>query len=175
MSRLGSWWERRRNRARPRPDEDRGAALFIAIGFVFMVGAIAAGLISLTTSSLNNRTTLASVRNRQYAADGAIEEAIALVRAQGGTALSSCSTAGGNLVTSINSSSIRVDWTNACTIIRGSDGSPVAQHDVVFNACVDKGVPCAGNAVVINAQVNFEQGSSGAVTKTYVQSWSVNA
>lgn len=162
-------------KATRRADADRGAALFIAIGFVFMVGAIAAGLISLTTSGLNNRVTLTTVRNRQYAADGAIEQAIAQVRAQGGPALSSCASTGGNLTTSINAASIRVDWKNACTIIRGGDGSPVAQHDVVFSACLNNGVPCAGNAVIVDAQVNFEQASSGLVTKTYVQSWSVNA
>jgi hypothetical protein len=155
-------------------DKDRGAALFIAIGFVFMVGAIAAGLVSITTSSLNDRAALTVVRNRQYAADGAIEQAITQVRSQGGAALSSCSAAGGNLVTSINTVAIRVDWRNACTVVRGSDGNPVAQHDVVFSACRNSGVPCSGAAVIVNAQVNFEQAASGAITKTYVQSWSVN-
>jgi type II secretory pathway pseudopilin PulG len=163
---------RRSGRCAP---EDRGAALFLAIGFVFMIGAIAAGLASVMVSSLNGRATLTVVRNRQYAADGAIERAITQVRNQGGGALSSCSAAGANIVTSLNGATIRVDWTNACTTVRGSDGTPVAQHDVVFSACVDTGVPCAGSAVIINALVNFEQGSTGAVTKTYVQSWSVNA
>ena len=165
------WRQRHSDRTAER---DRGAALFIAIGFVFMVGAIAAGLVSITTSSLNDRVALTTVRNRQYAADGAIEQAITQVRTQGGAALSSCSAAGGNLVSSINTVSVRVDWKNACAVIRGSDGSPVAQHDVVFSACLNSGAPCNGAAVIINAEVNFEQGSSGAVTKTYVQSWSVN-
>ena len=155
--------------------DDRGAALFIAVGFVVLVGAVVAGLVSVAVSSLNDRAILVAVRNRQYAADGAIEQAITQVRMGGGTPLSSCSAAGGNLVTSVNSVAIRVDWRNACTVIRGTDGGAVAQHDVIFSACVDKGQPCASNAIIINAQVNFEQGTSGAVTKTYVQSWSINA
>ena len=60
--------------------EDRGAALILAVAFVVMFGSIGAGLAALVTSSVNNRGSLESVRDRQYAADGAIEDAIVQVR-----------------------------------------------------------------------------------------------
>lgn len=159
------------------PHEDSGAALILAIGFVVMVGAISAGLASLTTSSLNNRGTLEMVRNRQYAAEGAIEDAIALVRVPVVSALTACASSAvvsiGNLT--LNGVTIRVDQTNVCRVVRAPDGTVVAQRNVLFSACEQTGGPsCAPGAVIIRAQVNFEQGSSGVVTKTYVQSWSVN-
>ena len=168
---------------RPRQrDEDRGAALILAIGFVVVIGAISGGLAALATSGLNNRNTLELVRNREYAADGAIEKAISQVRPL------SCSPATGSIVDStINGVSIRVDWINACGVVlrgdRGTtatasawDGSVVFQRNVIFSACVDPSPSsaCDPAKVIIRAQVNFQQGLVGAVTKTYVQSWSVN-
>ena len=77
-------------RRRPRREhEDRGAALLLAVGFVVVIGAIAGGLAGLATSGVNNRVTLEQVRNREYAADGAIENAISQVRLQ------TCSSASG--------------------------------------------------------------------------------
>jgi hypothetical protein len=49
----------------------------------------------------------------------------------------------------------------------------VAQRNVVLSACNDVGSSCLDAAVIIRAQVNFQQ-VAGVVTKTYVQSWSVN-
>ena len=163
-----------RKRRTRRPGEDAGAALILAVGFVLMVGTISGGLASLATSSLNNRNTLEVLRNREYAADGAIESAISQVRA------STCTSAAGSIVdASMNSISIRVDWVNACGVVQGSDGSVVAQRNVIFLACLNTESPCSDTAVppvpvIIRAQVNFQQALTGAVTKTYVQSWSVN-
>jgi hypothetical protein len=168
---------------RPRPHhEDRGAALILAIGFVVMIGAISGGLAALATSGLNNRNSLAVVRNREYAADGAIEKAIALVRPL------SCTPASGSVVDStVNGVAIRVDWINACGVVQGGDrgttasasaldGAVVLQRNVIFSACVDPApsTTCDPAKVIIRAQVNFEQALVGAVTSTYVQSWSVN-
>jgi hypothetical protein len=164
-------------RQRPRPQhQDSGATLILAIGFVLMVGAISAGLASLATSSLNNRTTLELVRNREYAADGAIEEAISRVRLAAGRALAVDCSAGGNFVdlAMLNGIAIRVDWRNACGVVRGSDGTVVAQRNVTFSACENSGAACVDTTVIIRAQVNFQQDSTGAVAKTTVQSWSVN-
>ena len=61
---------RQRQRAQ---HKDSGAALLLAIGFVLMIGMISGGLIALATSSMNNRATLELLRNREYAADGAID------------------------------------------------------------------------------------------------------
>lgn len=152
-------------------DADRGAALILAIALVVMVGAISAGLAALVTSSLNNRSTLELVRDREYAADAVVEQAITLVRAQPGTPLALCGTAAGVIVETFNEIAIRVEWRNSCGVIQGSDGTVVAQRNVIFSACPSTGSACAEAAVVLRAQVNFEQ-STGAVTKTYVQSWS---
>ena len=84
---------------------DRGATLIIAIGFVVMIGAIAAGLSSLVVSAMGDRFILAELRDRQYAADGAIELAVAHVRsldaAHGGT----CSAPPGHIVDVLNEQS----------------------------------------------------------------------
>jgi hypothetical protein len=136
-----------------------------------MISAISAALVSLATSSLDNRTTLEIVRNREYAADGAIEQAVAVVRnpASG----YDCSSPGGFVVDTLNSTTIRVDWVSTCAAAQSAEGTVVSQRNVVFTACENTGTGCAENAVIIRAQVNFEQ-AAGSVTKTYVQSWSVN-
>ena len=159
-------------------DRDAGASLILAIAFVVMIGSISAGLAGLVTSSLNNRGSLELVRNRQYAADGAIEEAIAQLRFEfeAGAPLAACAAADGFILDDplVRGIAIRVDWRNECSVVRGSDGTAVVQRNVVFSACLDPGVECPDADVIISAQVNFQQGPSGAVTKTYVQSWSVN-
>jgi hypothetical protein len=148
--------------------EDSGAALLLAIGFVMMIGLISAGLASLATSSLQNRATLELVRDRQYAADGAIEQAVLQVSGY------TCDTVpSAPIVNTLNGVAIRVDWANACGSVKTSDDSPYLQRNVIFNACVDTGKPCSNPDVIIRAQVNFDP-ATGPVTKTYVQSWSVN-
>ncbi len=159
---------------RPRASErDRGASLVVAIGFVMMIGSIAAGLSSVVTSSINNRASLTIVRNRQYAADAAVEAAIADVRAQLDDRASCGDTSGASTVTT-NEIAIRVQWTSACTAVRTSDGTPVTQRNVVFSACPARSTACPEAEVIVRAQVNFERTATGAVSRTYVQSWSVN-
>ena len=143
-----------------------------------MIGAISAGLMGMVTSGLNNRLALDVVRNRQYAADAAVESAIAEVRQLDRSTAGSCSSVGGSpdggsSASTLNNVAIRVDWRTACAVVRGTDGVVVSQRNAVFSACVNTGVACAIDAVLINAQVNFEQASVGGVTKTFVQSWSV--
>jgi hypothetical protein len=164
-----------RSRSTRTQDRDAGASLILAIAFVVMIGAISAGLASLVTSSLNNRGSLEFVRDRQYAADGAIEEAISQLRVAPGSPLAACASADGSIVdTDLNGIDIRVDWRNVCGVVRGSDGTVVTQRNVIFSACLDQGVECPEADVIIRAQVNFEQAIPGVVTNTFVQSWSVN-
>ena len=157
---------------------DSGASLLLAIGFVLMIGVMSAGLVGLATSSLNNRNTLAGLRNRQYAADGAIEQAIAQVRTLTNAAVASgaspCSVAGAPIFDTLTSLPMRVEWVQACGVVQAADGTVVGQHNVIFSACADVGTPCATGEVIVRAAVDFEQASGGVVTKTYVQSWSVN-
>jgi hypothetical protein len=157
---------------------DSGAALILAIGFVLMVSAIGAGLFGLVISSLNNGTTLEMVRDRQYAAEGAVQDSIAQVRQQTGSPLAACTAAGGSLVAApMNDTTIRVEWSSACRVVAITDGTLVAQRNVIFSACEvisSPTTPCTEAGVIVRAQVNFEQRSTGAVTDTFVQSWSVN-
>lgn len=155
-------------------NEDRGAALILAIAFVVMIGTIGAGLAGLITSSSNNRVSLQALRNREYSADGAIEEAVAAFRGLGRQTSASCSATGGNSVSTLNSFAIRVDWTAECSVVRGDGGELFAQRNVIFEACEDLGAACATTAVIVRAQVNFRDDASGSVTDTFVQSWSVN-
>lgn len=159
---------------------DAGASLIMAIAFVLMVGAISGGLVSLAASGLGNRNTLQVLRNRQYAADGAIVQAIAALRPQ------TCAATTGSLVdASVNAISIRVDWVNVCGVVQSgdvgatataaaADGTVVAQRNVVFSACLNTGSTCLPAAVIIRAVVNFQQAHGSGVTRTYVQTWSVN-
>jgi type II secretory pathway pseudopilin PulG len=160
---------------RPRPQHaDSGASLILAIGFVLVIGLIGGALAMLVTSGLGNRTTLQKLRNTQYSADGAIEQAISQVRGL------TCTTPSGSIAdtaaTKLNSIAIRVDWVTDCTgMIQGADGTFLTQRDVIFTACSDTGTPCDPARAIIRAQVNFQQQvAGGAVTKTYVLSWSVN-
>lgn len=162
----------RRRRVRT-PHDDSGASLILAIAFILMIGSISAGLIGLATSGLRNRDSLEQVRNREYAADGAIEQAVSAIRLQVGPALMNCALANGSLPYTVNLYAIRVDWRNDCEAVRTSDGLVVAQRNVVLSACENVAPACVDAAVIIRAQINFEQ-VAGAVTRTNVQSWSVN-
>jgi hypothetical protein len=142
--------------------------LLLAIGFVLMISAISAGLAAAATSSLNNRTTLGVVRNREFAADGAIEKSITQVRPL------DCTTLSGLTQDTTNGVAIRVDWTTDCSHgVPSSDGGDYLQRNVVFSACLDKLAQCQNADVIIRAQINFEP-RAGTVTKTFVQAWSVN-
>ena len=139
----------------------------MAIGFVLMVGSIGAGLAGIATTSLNNRNSLEVVRNREYAADGAVEEAITKARSF------TCAPATGFVLdTSIVATGIRVDWLTVCPTVMSSDSTTYPQRNVIFSACENTGTTCDPAKVIVRAQVNFEP-AAGTVTKTFVQSWSV--
>ncbi len=165
--------------------EDRGASLILAIGFVLMVSAIVGGLAALITSGINNRSTLQTVRDRQYAADAGIQDAITTVRAitdRSGNYACDPSSVGTYVpyISGLNSISIRVDCVKAYAVtasgVTGSstDNYVLAQRNIIFNACVNTGSACLDANVIVRAQVNFEQLYGVGVTKTFVQSWSVN-
>jgi hypothetical protein len=165
-------------RLRAAHESEQGAALLLAIGFVIMVGAISAGLLAFITTSLGHRPQLDTLRDRQYAADGAVELSIAEVRqlAEPGPALAACAPGAGFYDWTVNDVHIRVDCSNAFNTTV-NEGLILEQRNVIFTACeYSAGTACsdANGNVIVRAQINFERTSAGVVTATYVQSWSVN-
>jgi hypothetical protein len=164
---------------RRRPRDESGTALILAIVFTVVIGLITSATLSTVASGLNDRVTLDAVRNREYSADGGIEYAIAQIRGitpstgYQGPALSPC----GPYYNTLNGVTVRVDCAGAPTFTL----SQIEQQNVVFTACVKKNpdVVCGGSTtpVIIRAQVNFEATGSGTnfnITRTWIQSWSVN-
>jgi len=149
--------------------DDHGAVLLLAIGFVLLVSAIAAALAALIVSIGATGNSLQQTRNRQYAADAAIQQAITKVRSQNRATDPICGD-----VSTLNGTTVRVDCAYAVTVVGNVDNQVLAQRNVIFLACTNTGTACAQDATIIRAQVNFEQKYSGEVTKTFIQSWSVN-
>ena len=162
----------------PRLSGERGATLILAIAFLLVIGAIGSAVMTSVASGISNRRTLDQVRNKQYAADGGVEFAIAQVRAvplPGGPGVAPCRTGAitDHYNTTLNAINIRVDCANHSTITP----SGFLQRNVVFTACVDTGAQCTNPNTIVRAQVNYEARSAGStlnVTRTWVQSWSVN-
>lgn len=154
------------------PHHDRGAALVVAVAFVLMIGTIMAGLTSMVTSGLDNRIALEELRDRQYAADGAIEAAIATTRSaidHGGVRCDDVTTS----TAKANGVTVRVEQLVICDAAIGSTGLPVTQISSVFTACRDRGTTCTDDDVIVRALVGFEVGDDGAVVHVPVHSWSV--
>jgi hypothetical protein len=165
--------------------DERGASLILAIVFMLVIGAIGGAVLSSVTSGLNNRVALDNARNREYAADGLVEYAIAQARgpvatwnssADVATFLASASSCGGpyrsgeagapalNGFTSTENT-LRVD----CTPAPGQTRSGALTRNAIFTACRDTGDVCTDAATIVRAQINFSDSGS-----TIVQAWSVN-
>lgn len=153
-------------------ERDPGAALIVAIGFVVMISMIAAGLTAMVTSGVGNRAILESVRNRQYAADGAVEEAIATLVDDLATSGVACGFERAQR-TNANSIDIRVETLVTCGAVSGPDGLPEVQLSGVFSACPETGRDCAPDDVIVRAFVGFELDGDGSPLHTSVHSWSV--
>jgi Tfp pilus assembly protein PilX len=163
-----------------KPRDETGAALILAIAFMVVLGLIGAAMLSSVTSGLNSGAALDQARTGEYAADSAIQYAITQVRllADPGPALTPCGPAPHPTYYSYTSADsppvhIRVNCSNLLQVTR----SGFQQRNVVFNACVESGSDCTDTLSIIRAQVNFQTVGTGAslqVTRTWVQSWSVN-
>ena len=165
---------------------ESGAALILAIAFMVVIGAISAAVLASAGSGINDRVSLDTLRNREYAADGAVEFAITQVRALGlpGPGRADCGGSGkpnyygigNNPPPSLNLNgvaTIRVDCSNQPTLTLGG----FLQRNVVFTACVDLSTACTDATNIVRAQVSFQAVDSGPVLnvqRTWVQSWSVN-
>ena len=162
-------------RFRPEPgDDERGVALMLAIAFLVCIAAITGALLPAVTSGLKDRTILDTVRNRQYAADAGVEDSVALVRSriQGGSAQNPCGTALPNVT--LNAVTVQV----VCSYLPGLTLSGYLQRNITFSACLI-GLSCSAANSIVQAQVNYQStatfaASSATITRTWVQSWSVN-
>jgi hypothetical protein len=177
-----------RVRTRIRRDE-RGASLILAIAFMLVIGALTSAVLAALASGLNNRNTLDQARNREYAAEGLVDYAIAHARAPIATwdpgsppsvshFLTSATSVGcggpyapsrGNVPSQahLNNVDIRVDCRPAPTLTR----TGYIQRNAIFTACLDTGSACTDPSSIVRAQVNFSDTASGP---TRVQAWSVN-
>ena len=158
---------------------DEGAALILILGMIVMVSAVLGGLLGFISTSARGRVALDTTRARQYAADGAIEYAIAQVRnmPMQVVPLRPAESACGPYAHTLNGFSIHVDCANNPRVLT-SDGG-LLQRNVIFTACAGPVAVCTPATAIIRAQVNFEAGGAPAgspltVTQTYVQSWSLN-
>lgn len=173
--------------------DERGASLILAIAFMVVIGMISSAILSTISSGLHTRTALDSARDRQYAADGAIEFAVASIRARPsaasyrGPAFAPCGPGGPPFATAPFYHSlteegtpirIRVDCTGEPTF---TFGSLFLQQNVLFSACVpaNPDVLCGGptTPIIIRSQINYQTVAAGSVLqiqRTWIQSWSVN-
>jgi hypothetical protein len=157
---------------------ERGAALILAIAFMVVVGGIGAAVTASVTSGLNGRVVLDELRNREYAADGAIETSITRIRGlsnPGGNPAECSSTTPVDSPFTLNGVTVRVDCVNAPAVV-GAPNAIVLQKNVIFTACVNTGIKCSddNHNVIIRASVNFQGTGPPGQVKTYVQAWSVN-
>lgn len=158
--------------------DERGASLILAIAFMLVIGGIGGAVIGAVNSGTNARNVLDSVRDRQYAADAAIEKSIATVRASTDPPATLADCGGpwdyGN-PNAVNNVPIHVD----CRPVPAVTITGHIQHNDLFTACVGGvGDTCgtSDHPVVIRAQVNFQTIGSGTnfvITRTWIQSWSV--
>ena len=171
-------------RNRPRKMND-GAALILAIVFMLVIGAITGAVLASVTSGLNDRVALDGARNREYAADGLIDHAIANARAKVATWNSSA-----DVVTFLNSATTTgcggpyqsgvggapaLDGFNNtsnklhvdCTPAPGQTRTGALTRNAIFTACPGTSA-CTDASTIVRAQINFDSGS------TIVQAWSVN-
>jgi hypothetical protein len=154
--------------------DERGATLIFAIGFLVVVGSIAAATLAFVNSGLGQRSVLDTVRNRQYAADAAVEHVVAQVRANPDdgvdVAANVCPT-----TSTLDGVTIRVTCASAPQLTLDPTNQVLLLRNVVISAaCVPDGKLCTNADTIVRAEVNFEGDSDGPITGVTIQSWSVN-
>lgn len=137
-----------------------------------MIGAMAAGLTSMIISGVGNRVALDDIRDRQYAADGAVEQAVATMRAGAAAGTVACGATSTSRAT-LNGIAIRVDATAGCVAVTGTDGLPVRQVVGRFVACTDSASACTAGTSTVSATVAFPLDASGRGSTSTVRAWSV--
>ena len=146
------------------------------------MSGVIGGLVTFVTSSTLSSVSLQRTRDRQYAADAAVEQAIRFVHTDTTTNAfvgSYCSTQSGRQFltptpATINNVRIRVDCIGAPVPVLDDLNRVVIQRNVIFLACVVNGTTaCTDATAILTAKVNFPTNAAGAVVGSFVQSWSV--
>jgi len=164
--------------------EERGAALILAIAFMVVIGAVSGAVLNALTSGLSSRVALDRARDREYAADGAIQTAIAQIYKLANTSHQ----VPGQPCPPFADLPVNNDG-DSVTIHTDCAGAPAVtrelyrQLNVIFTTCETKYVPsipplvCPASSIIIRAQINFQATGAGTdlnVQRTWVQAWSVN-
>jgi hypothetical protein len=146
----------------------------LVIAFMVLIGAISTAVLSTATSGVQRRVVLDVARDRQYAADAAIESTIAAARGLSPSLIGTCPPPPATPFV-YNNDSVHVDCQSVPAVVV-VDGVTKLQKNLSFVACLavgsGYGSACTPSNTVITAQVNFKV--SGTAVSTWVQSWSVN-
>jgi Tfp pilus assembly protein PilX len=162
------------SRAAARPgDRDRGAALLIAIGFMVLVGFVVGGLAALITSGVGDTITLKNARNRQYAADAAVQQDIVQFRTALVASANPTWCSAPHTYTDSGTPSIKVACTSPTISVTFSNGVIYAKRNVTFLACTDTSAACTDSSPTLSLRAEVDFSKIGGIVTTYVQSWSV--
>ena len=157
----------------------------MVIGFIVFASAITSSLVGYAATGLHDRVILDSVRNREYDADAAIENAIPQAYTPVETWVSNTTSlvtylqnaqcgSGYRMNPAPNGGDMTVQCTPAPTLTGpGANVPNQFQYNVIFTACRTSDVSSCSQKAIIRAQVNYSI-ASGTVQRTYIQNWSVN-
>lgn len=147
--------------------DESGAILVIALAVIAFVGLLGAALLNYATTNLKATSALRPVRGADYAADGAVEGAINILRRNPVSAL--CNGADGfyRAVPKLDDQEIAV----ACSKTTITS-SPVKVRAVFTAKCAaPTSAACPTGVTVLTAQVLYDEPQPGVITTT-VESWS---
>ena len=158
---------------------ERGATLMLVLGFVVIVGLASSSLLQLITSGAATRSSLDKTRNREYDADGAIEQTIAAVRQNlehGDEPCGATSRFSYDVTLPNRVEPLQVD----CKYTQTVSLAGFLQRNAQLRACAQQqGSSCPSSSAIVTAQVNFQSQAGTNATKvpveeTFIQSWTVN-
>jgi len=153
---------------------ESGAVLILALIFVIVTGVVGVALASLTSTNLTATSDLQAKRGVEYAADGAVDAAIQIVRYSGANfALGTWAPcAPSTQPLTMDGSTIWVE----CTM--GTATAPTGGRTVEFQACGVDPVPTC-TASDLTAQVTFDDNAVGGGpqvgTSVTIVSWNDSA
>jgi Tfp pilus assembly protein PilX len=147
----------------PSADDEQGAVLILAVVFILVIGLVSIGLLNLSTTNILATTHLKAVRTANYAADGAMEAAIATIRMDPNAGFPSSTTSCGQTPPSVNGTSYRVD----CYPV----SAPEFQREVVLEVCpIGSPSPCDSVSPLRATVLLYDFPSVGASVS--IQNWS---